>query len=113
MGRAGLFLLARAEQCRWGSAGGGWVAHESPAYCMNVVAPQLSLQSHRSWQAWAEFPAAVMNQPWHSPSVASLTYMVSWAVTVGTHQSAIVRATRARFLGRATSWDAVFAFTRT
>ena len=41
---------------------------------MNVVAPHLSLKSHRSWQALAVLPAFWMNQPWHSPSVASLTY---------------------------------------
>ena len=41
---------------------------------MNVVAPQLMLWSHRSWQACGEFPAFWMDQPWHSPSVSSLTY---------------------------------------
>ena len=41
---------------------------------MNVVAPHLLLKSHRSWQALAVLPAFWMNQPWHSPSVASLMY---------------------------------------
>ena len=41
---------------------------------MNVVAPHLSLRSHWSWQAPGVVPAFEMDQPWHSPSVASLTY---------------------------------------
>ena len=41
---------------------------------MNVVAPHLSLWSHISWQACAEYPALVMDQPWQLPSVSSLTY---------------------------------------
>ena len=41
---------------------------------MNVVAPQLMLWSHRSWQASGEFPAFETAQPWHAPSSSSLTY---------------------------------------
>ena len=40
---------------------------------MNVVAPQLMLWSHRSWQASGEFPAFETAQPWHAPSSSSLT----------------------------------------
>ena len=32
------------------------------------------LWSHRSLQACGEFPGFEMSQPWHSPSVSSLTY---------------------------------------
>ena len=57
-----------------GSLAGRRVAQLSAELCMNVVAPHLSLKSHRSWQAPAVVPAFWMDQPWHSPSVASLTY---------------------------------------
>jgi len=45
---------------------------------MKVVAPHLSLRSHRAWQAAEEFLTSVaggwMDQPWQPPSAASLMY---------------------------------------
>ena len=41
---------------------------------MNVVAPHLSLWLHRFQQSSGVYPAFWIDQPWHSPSVSSLTY---------------------------------------